>query len=90
MSNELASSLVLTQAEPDMDQMLLEFTRQTEPSTNETKGNDKENHQAYLNQGDFVFLDEDPFGLGQDFASKLEDLTKLENLSWRMGNLGEP
>ena len=90
MSNELASNLVLTQAEPDMDQMLLEFTRQTEPLTNETRDNDKEKHQAYLNQGDFVFLEDDPFGLGQDFASKLEDLTKLENLSWRMGNLGEP
>ena len=89
MSNELANSLVLTQAEPDMDQMLLEFTSQPQSLTNGEKDSEREKHQAYMNSGDFSFLEDDPFGLGQDFHSRLEDLTKLENLSWRMGNLGD-
>lgn len=89
MSNELASGLVLTQAEPDMDQMLLEFTTQSQSSTNGEKDNDKQKHQAYMNDGDFGFFEQDPFDLGQDFSSRLEDLTKLETLSWRMDNFGD-
>lgn len=86
MSSELASNLVLTQAETDIDQMLLEFTSQAQPLPTGEKDNDIEKSHTYTSPGDFSFLDDDPFGLGQDFPSRLEDFTKLENLSWRMGN----
>lgn len=86
MGSELASSLVLTQAEPDIDQMLLEFTNPAQTLSNGEKDNDIEKSRTYTNSSDFSFLDDDPFGLGQDYPSRLEDLTRLENLSWRMGS----
>ena len=89
-SNELASGLVLTQAEPDIDQMLLEFTSQTQSLMSGEKDSDKPKHQAYMNDGDFGCFEQDPFGLGQEFPSRLEDLTRLETLSWRMDSFGDP
>ena len=86
MSSELASSLVLTQAETDIDQMLLEFTNQAQTLSNGEKDNDIEKSRTYTNPSDFSFLDDDPFSLGQDYPPRLEDFTRLENLSWRMGN----
>ena len=86
ITSELASSLVLTQAQPDIDQMLLEFNSQAQSLGNGDKDNEMEKSQAYLSSGDFSFLDDDPFGLGHDYSSRIEELTRLENMSWRTGN----
>ena len=86
MSSELASNLVLTQAETDIDQMLLEFTSQGQTFSDGETDSEIDKSRTYTNSNDFGFLDDDPFGLGQDFPPRLEDFTRLENLSWRMGN----
>ena len=86
ITSELASSLVLTQAQPDIDQMLLEFNSQAQSLANVDKDNEMEKNQAYMSSGEFSFLDDDPFGLGHDYSSRIEELTRLENMSWRMGN----
>ena len=86
MSNELASSLVLTQPVADIDQMLLDFTAQAQSLKGGEKDSETEKSQPY---SDFNFLEEDPFGLGQDFSSRVEDFGKFDNLNWRLGNLHE-
>ena len=87
MSNELASGLVLTQAEPDIDQMLLEFTSQAQSLKSEEKDKNSEKSPTYVDSGEFDFLEDDPFGLGQDFSSRLGEVARLEGLNWRMGSL---
>ncbi|KAL8794526.1 MAG: hypothetical protein Q9195_002861 [Heterodermia aff. obscurata] len=86
VSSELASNLVLTQAETDIDQMLLEFTNQAPTLSSGAKDNDMDKSRTCTNSSDFSFLDDDPFNFGQDYPSRLEDFTKLESLSWRMGS----
>lgn len=89
MSSDLASSLVLTQAEPDIDQMLLEFNSQAQSSTNADKDNTMDGPQVYMSSSDFNFLEEDPFGLGHDYPPRLEELAKLENVGWRTSTPGD-
>ena len=72
MSSELTSNLVLTQAEPDIDQMLLDFANQGQSLSDGDKDNSLEKTETYVDSGDFNFLEEDPFGLGHDYASRFE------------------
>lgn len=74
-NRDLSSSLVLTQEMTDLDRMLLEFNA-GEPSLSTDDGEVNVNkHQSLSNNFDFNFVEEDPFGLSEEFLPPREDLS---------------
>ena len=74
-SRELSSGLVLTQEMPDLDRMILELST-SGPSFSSGDGDINMNkHPSLSNNFDFGLVEEDPFGLSEEFLPTRDDLS---------------
>ena len=81
VTEDLSNGLVLTKSEADFDQMLLDFSQGGASMPSEEKDVHGSKRQSLSNNFDFSFIEEDPFGPGDDLLANREDMSwALEGL----------
>jgi len=81
ISRDLSNGFILSPGETELDRMILDFSTGGDSFPKEEKNEQASKRQSLLNNLDFTFVEENPFGLSDDLLPNREDLSwALEGL----------